>query len=538
VRFKLPRGPFTISWRLEIALLSVAVALGLSLLLRPWHFPYWFAFLVAGVGSAWVGGRVAGWTAVILSTLACDYFFQRPYYSLAIDPEDLPYFIVFALSMIVGNWFGTWRKNTEGAQQRKRVELETRVQVGSIELQKVSEALRSEVSSREQAEHERRLAELRWQAVFDNSVVGVVLADERGRIISTNQRYRRLIGRVEYDIIGHELADYISESHRGAFSAQLAELLGGQRQRVELEIPHRNQGGDPIWLRTHIALVAGTEDFPRFVTAFCEDISDRKQAEEALLAARSELAHASRLTTIGELTASIAHEVNQPLSAIVTNGNACLRWLTSETPKLREARDTVNWIMRDAKRASDVIARIRALTRKGEPQWDSININDLIREGLELVQTELARRKVEVSTRLDPQLPPIHGERIQLQQVFLNLALNAIEAMAVVSDRPRRLTISTAPRPGAEPGIAVEIRDSGPGVAPEDLDKLFTAFYTTKTEGTGLGLWISQSIIESHSGTLSASLNPDHGMRFSLSLPCERASAHDPGSIAGEDFHA
>jgi len=527
--------------KLEVAFLLVGAALGISLLLRPWfELPYWFPFLAAGIASAWIGGRVAGWTAVILSTLAYDYFFNRPYYSLAVDPDELPYFIAFTVSMLAGNWFGAWRKRSDTAMQQARDALASQVEVGGVELEKVSEALRAEVSGRVQAEQERRIAELRWRAVFDNSVVGMALADEDGNIIASNERYLKLIDAEHAGLggpgAGMAFDEYLPASHRADFRVQLGELLDGRRQRIELEVQRPPLGHSPMWLRIHVALVAGTPEFPRFLIAFCEDASERRRTEEALLAARTSLAHASRLTTIGELTASIAHELNQPLSAIVTNGNACLRWLSGETPNLREAGNTLNWIMRDARRASDVIARIRALMRKGAPRWDWVNVNDIVREGLEMMQGELARRKVEVSTRLDPQLPPIQGERIQLQQVFLNLSLNAVEAMASVTTRPRQLLIQTARQDGEQGGIMVEVSDSGPGVDEADLDKLFSAFFTTKTEGTGLGLWISQSIVESHSGRLLAQRNPQHGMSFRLLLPCEQGPATDTHSIAGEDF--
>jgi len=541
VAFKLWQHQTVVGRKLEVAFFWVGAALGLSLLLRQWFdMPYWFPFLVAGIASAWIGGRVAGWTAVILSTLAYDYFFNRPYYSLAVESDDLPYFIAFTVSMLAGNWFGAWRKRSDLAMQQARDALASQVQVGGVELEKVSEALRAEVSSREQAEHERRIAELRWRAVFDNSVVGMALADEGGRLIASNERYLRLIDAEQAGPresgAGLAFDDYLPATHRADFRTQLAELLDGRRQRIEMEMPRHPPGGAAVWLRIHVALVAGTPEFPRFLIAFCEDASERRRTEEALLAARSNLAHASRLTTVGELTASIAHELNQPLSAIVTNGNACLRWLGADTPNLGEAGNTLNWIMRDARRASDVIARIRTLMRKGAPRWDVVDFNGIVRESLEMMQSELSRRKVEVSVQLDPQLPAIHGERIQLQQVFLNLTLNAIEAMAAVTTRPRRLLIRSARQEGAEAGIVVEISDSGTGVAEADIDKLFNAFFTTKAEGTGLGLWISQSIVEGHSGKLQALRNTQHGMRFRLLLPCEPASVSDTQSIAGEDF--
>ncbi len=530
---KMQRG---LGWRLEIAIFSVGAALGLNLLLRLWlPVPYWFLFLVAGIASAWTAGRVAGWTAVVLSTLACDYFFDQPYYSFAVAREELPEFIAFSASMIAGNWFGAWRRNTEKAMREAREELASRIEAGGVELEKISEALRTEVTHREQAEHDRRLAELRWQAVFDNATVGIALADEHGVIISANQQFVRLVTPDEREIRGQGLARFIAGTAATDFRAEFAELFKGGRQRIDREIERVGDAGS-TWLRAHIARVPGRLEFPRFMIVFCEDISEQKSAAEALTVARAELAHASRLTTIGELTASIAHELNQPLAAVVTNGNACIRWLSSDQPNLHEARNTINWIMRDAKRASDVISRIRTLIRKGEPRWGDVDFNQIIREGLELVQSELHRKAIEVSLQLDPQLRPIQGERIQLQQVFLNLVINAIEAMATVADRRRLLHIKSAQRLGEKPSIVIEIRDTGPGIAKADMDRLFTAFYTTKAEGTGLGLWISQSIIEHHSGKLTPVPDPDQGLSLLIELPNDPAPPQLAESIAGEDF--
>lgn len=530
-------GRASVVRRVEVAFVSVGAATGLNLLLLRWiEFPTWFPLLLAGIASAWVGGRVAGWTAVILSTLCYDFFFTRPIYSFTVEPDDLPYFIAFTISMLLGNWFGAWRKSTDTALQQARDALAAQVQEGGAELEKVSEALRAEASSREQAEHERRVAELRWRAVFDNSAVGMALAGEDGRIIASNGHYQRLAGRQPGAPPGDDLEQFLPEARRTEFGTRLAELLDGRRQRIDMEVQRQAVDGTAAWLRIHIALVAATPEFPRFLIAFCEDASERRRTEEALLTARSNLAHAARLTTIGELTASIAHELNQPLAAIVTNGNACLRWLAGDTPNLREAGNTLNWIMRDARRASDVIARIRALMRKAAPRWETVHLNDVVREGLEMVQGELGRRKVEVTTELDPQLPAIHGERIQLQQLFINLALNAIEAMSAVTTRPRQLRVRSVRQVQDGDGVELEVSDNGPGVDEADLDKLFSAFFTTKAQGTGLGLWICQSIAESHSGRLLALRNAEHGMCFRLLLPREQLLDEDARSIAGEDF--
>jgi len=247
------------------------------------------------------------------------------------------------------------------------------------------------------------------------------------------------------------------------------------------------------------------------------EMGERQRAEEALQTARSELAHVSRVMTLGELTASIAHEVNQPLAAVVTNAQACLRWLALETPRPDEARAAVERIVRDSNRASDVIQRIRALAKKTEPQMISLDINDVIREAISLEQREMLSQRVSLRTELASALPPVLGDRVQLQQVVINLVMNALEAMAPVTDRPREMHILSQQDDANE--VLVAVRDSGMGIDSENADRLFNAFFTTKPTGMGMGLSISRSIIVAHGGRLWASPNAEHGATFQFALP-------------------
>jgi C4-dicarboxylate-specific signal transduction histidine kinase len=247
------------------------------------------------------------------------------------------------------------------------------------------------------------------------------------------------------------------------------------------------------------------------------EMGERQRAEEALQTARSELAHVSRVMTLGELTASIAHEVNQPLAAVVTNAQACLRWLALETPRPDEARAAVERIVRDSNRASDVIQRIRALAKKTEPQMISLDINDVIREAISLEQREMLSQRVSLRTELASALPPVLGDRVQLQQVVINLVMNALEAMAPVTDRPRDMLIRSQQDDANE--VLVAVRDSGKGIDSENADRLFNAFFTTKPSGMGMGLSISRSIIVAHGGRLWVSPNADHGATFQFTVP-------------------
>jgi C4-dicarboxylate-specific signal transduction histidine kinase len=246
---------------------------------------------------------------------------------------------------------------------------------------------------------------------------------------------------------------------------------------------------------------------------------ERKQAEEALRKAQADLAHVTRVLTMSEMTASIAHEVNQPLTAIVTNGNACLRWLARETPDLTEARKAVERMIGDGNRASDVIKRIRALVKKEISPKVWLDINEVIAEALALVQREVQRSRVVLRTELADDLFPVLGDRVQLQQVMLNLLMNGIEAMSGVRERARELLVSSG-RDEAN-GVLVAVRDSGIGLDSECLARLFDAFYTTKPQGMGMGLAISRSIIEAHGGRLWATPNAHQGAVFQFTLPAD-----------------
>src|SRR6202521_5064384 len=253
------------------------------------------------------------------------------------------------------------------------------------------------------------------------------------------------------------------------------------------------------------------------------DIEDRKRAEEALRKANADLAHITRVITMGELTASIAHEINQPLAAIVTNADACMVWLSSEPPNLEEARAAVDCIAQDGTRASEVIRHIRAMFTKANPERTRVHVNELIREVGALLQAGASRNQVELQTELAIDLPPAMGDRVQLKQVIVNLALNGIEAMGGVIDRPRRLVIRSETQNSEE--LLVAVRDSGLGIDVKDFKRIFDAFFTTKAQGMGMGLSICRSIVEAHGGRLWASANSDCGATFQFTLPADRDTA-------------
>jgi PAS domain S-box-containing protein len=243
---------------------------------------------------------------------------------------------------------------------------------------------------------------------------------------------------------------------------------------------------------------------------------EREQAEEALHKARVELAHITRVTTLGELTASIAHEVNQPLSAIVTNAGACLRWLAGDSPNLDEAREVARRIIREGQRAGEVIRRIRAMLQKTDTQKARLDINDTIRDIVALAQSEVSRNRVTLRMELTADLPPVLGDRVQLQQVILNLLMNGVEALAAVNDRPRELLIQSQAHESDQ--VLIALQDSGIGFDRENPEKIFDAFYTTKSHGMGMGLAICRSIVENHGGRLWAAPNEGPGVTFQFTL--------------------
>lgn len=241
------------------------------------------------------------------------------------------------------------------------------------------------------------------------------------------------------------------------------------------------------------------------------------QAAEALQEVQTELAHVTRVMTLGELTASIAHEVNQPLAAIVTNGNATLRWLGGVTPNLSEARQAVERIIKDSYRASAVISRIRSLVKKAPPRNDLVDLNEVITEVFTLAQNEARRNRVLLKRQLNPDLPQVHGDRVQLQQVILNLIINALEAIAKSKNGARELSVSS--NQDEANSVVIAVSDSGEGLDSANLDHVFDAFFTTKPDGMGMGLAISRTIIESHGGRLWATSNSPKGAVFQFTLP-------------------
>jgi PAS domain S-box-containing protein len=301
-----------------------------------------------------------------------------------------------------------------------------------------------------------------------------------------------------------------------------------QRAASDLEYEHRLLMPDQSV--KYLRFVAhGTQDQDgrlEYIGAV-QDITERRVAEEALSQARFDLAHVTRVTSLGVLTASIAHEVAQPLSGIITNASTCLRMLASTPPNVEGARETAKRTIRDANRASELVTRLRALFSNKESTTEPVNLNEAAQEVIALSLTELQRNRVILRPEFADDLPVVTGDRVQLQQVILNLLKNASDAMRAVNDRPRQLQIRT--ERGQDGQVQLSVRDAGVGLDPQVMDRLFQPFYTTKNDGMGIGLSVSRSIIERHHGHLWAEQNDGPGATFSFSIPLRQGGASDAG---------
>jgi len=396
--------------------------------------------------------------------------------------------------------------------QRLNQDLERRVAERTLQLEAVNQSLRKEIAERERAQEAVRRSEDRLRLVVDTLPAMVWSKLPDGSADFLNQRFREYTGFTLEQGLGRgwmnafHPEDRAEEEWRAAFAAgelfekeaRLRRADGVYRRFLLRAAPLRDERGNVFkWYGT------------------TTDIEDRRRAEEALQEERDKLAHVTRTQAMGELAAAIAHEVNQPLTAIVTNANFSLRQLKGSTANLDELRTAITEIVNDATRASAVISRIRGLLVKGSPRRMELDINKVIQEVITLLRNELTRNRVSLRTDVASNLPPVSGDPVQLQQVLINLVMNAIEAMRLHTDRTRELRIRSAKNTD---GILVQVQDSGPGIKPELADGIFEPFFTTKAEGIGMGLAISRSIIGSHGGQLSL-VSASQGTLFQFILP-------------------
>src|ERR1700752_4876441 len=400
-------------WRYGLAVVTVAVAMIITKSLEEYTdiTPLFFAAIVV---SAWFGGRGPGLVAVVLGAITIDYFLVPPLYTLGLAAKPISFFIVFGILAVVTSWMSSKRRQAEEALRYARDELDSRVQERTRELRQANQVLRERAD----------LLDLTHDTVFVRDMNDVITFLNRG----AEERY----GWSRDEAVGQGSHESVHTGFPAPLPQINAELT--RTGRWEGELLHTRRDGNVVTVASRWALQRDEQGKPVAVLETNNDITERKRAEEALQKSQTELAHATRVMTLGELTASIAHEVNQPLAAIVTNGNACLRWLGGAQPNFLEARHAVERIIKDSYRASEVIARVRTLVKKAPPRNYPVDLNAVIREVLALAQSRANRNFVVVKQELANDLPLVVGDRVQLQQVILNLVINGIEAIAKSRD--------------------------------------------------------------------------------------------------------
>ncbi len=370
----------------------------------------------------------------------------------------------------------------------------------------VSRVRKSTETLREQA----ALLDLTHDTVFVRDVNDVITYWNRGA--------EELYGRTRNEAVGKNSHDLNQTVFPAPFEDIKAELI--RTGRWDGELIHTRRDGTKVVVASRWSLQRDGQGRPAGTLETNNDITERKRAEEALQRSQAELAHVTRVTTLGELAASIAHEINQPLAAIVADANACLNWLAADRPDLDSVREALAAIMKDGDRAAEVITRIRALLSRSSVPHEPCDLAGVIREVHPLVRPELGRHGITLEMSLATDVPAVMGDRIQLQQVLLNLLMNAAEAVREVPPQRRRLVVRSSLEDRDDgPWAVVAVEDAGVGFGEDEAARLFEAFYTTKADGLGMGLSISRSIIDNHRGRLWATANPDHGATFHLVLP-------------------
>jgi signal transduction histidine kinase len=484
----------SIARRYGLSILSVSAALGISHVLTHFHLPQSFGLFAASAIAItfWYAGTAPGVLAAVLSSLIRDYLFEP---NSTIESRllfDLV-FLIFALLM--------------SRVARMQNQLQARVAERTAELTHLNDNLKREIAERNQAEY------LTGQ-VFECSPDSVVIVGTDYRYKRVNPVHVRNWARSGESMVGMHIAEIIGVQF---FEQKIRPFLDRcfAGENVRFEDWFDNALGHRFIAVSYSPLRSGSQQVEA-VLGIGHDLTDYALASEALRHAQSDLAHASRMTTMGELTATLAHEVNQPITAAITSASTCVRWLTRDKPDLEEAKEAALGVVRSATRAADIISRIRSMSKKGESQRQLIDLNEVAREIVTLLQNEARRYSIAISTELDGNLPKVMADSVQVQQVILNLMMNGFDAMKNV-DRTRELVIRS--RREEDCSLIVSVSDSGVGLPSEETNQIFDAFFTTKSEGLGMGLRISRSIVEAHGGRLWTANNSPHGATFSFTLP-------------------
>jgi len=368
---------------------------------------------------------------------------------------------------------------------------------------------------RKRSEAALRASEARWESIFETSSIAISMIDRDLHYIATNPAFRAILGYTDEELRQLTPLDITVEEQRAMAQIRLAELQQGKVDHYAVVKQYRRKDGTVIW--GHSSVARAPESIKETFIGTMIDITESKRAQDKLLATQTELARVTSLTAAGQMAASMAHEIKQPLAAIVTGGSAGLRWLSKPTPDLEEVRALLESIVIEGNRASQVIDGIRAMFKNDSREKALLDVNEVIREVIALLHSELQDHQILVQAELTSELPPVLADRVQLQEVVANLVANAIEAMDTVTDRARTLGVRSVI--DESDGVLIMVEDSGPGIDPENVDRIFHPFFTTKSQGTGMGLSICRSIIEAHNGRLSLRSASDRGSIFQISLP-------------------
>ncbi len=382
----------------------------------------------------------------------------------------------------------------------------------------VNYAIYRDITERKRGEERLRESEARFQAMADTAPVLIWMTGTDGQCNYFNKPWLDFTGRTMEQEVGMGWTEGVHpDDLKGCFDCFLPAFEA--RKPFSMEYRIKRADGEYRWvIESGIPRYTGGGEFAGYIGSNI-DITERKRAEaeqERLRQAQADLAHINRVTTMGELTASLSHEIKQPIAAATTDARTCLKWLARDKPDVEEAREAASRIIKDVTRASEIITRTRSLFKKGEPQRELVNLNELIREMVTLLYSEAGRYSISIHTQLAADLPSLRADRVQLQQVFMNLILNAIDAMNEIRFS-KKLIIKSAL--DSENQLLISVSDNGAGLPSERADKIFDPFFTTKSQGTGMGLSISRSIIESHGGRLWATPNPEGGTTFQFTLP-------------------